>query len=96
MAEIFGKTSTKNKILLIISKRPAITGKEIFVAFKRNSRKKLTAQAVYKTLQELANDRVLLKKNKRYSINKAWLKKIKKQADHLAENINLTSQATAI
>ncbi|MDO8634326.1 MAG: hypothetical protein Q7K34_03475, partial [archaeon] len=79
MNDIFGKTSTKNKIVLIISKRPGLTGKEISVAIKRNSRKRLTAQAVYKTLQELANVRVLLKKNKKYSINKDWVKKIKKQ-----------------
>lgn len=89
MSEIFGKPSTKSKILLIVSKHPGFTGKEILTALKKSSRKKLTAQAVYKTLQELAKDQILLKKDKKYSINQAWLKKIKKQVDGLAEALDL-------
>lgn len=96
MSEIFGKATTKSKILLIVSKHPDLTGKEILVALKRNSGKKLTYQAIHKALQELAKNQILLKKNKKYSLNKAWLKKIKKQIDHLAETLNLIKQDSAV
>lgn len=94
--QFFCKENTKNQIILALSRQPNLTGLEVFLVIRKSFGKKLTYQAIHKALQELANEQILLKEDKKYFINANWLKKIKKQVDSLVESLNLIRHSAQV
>ncbi len=70
------KSSTRELIINILSMRSNLTGKEISNTLKKEFSKSVTYQAVHKELKALLGERMLLKDDKRYSLNPKWVEKI--------------------
>ena len=74
---IFPGKSTKSLIIGILSKNWPLSLKEIHSSIKRLEPKKLTYQAVFKAVNELVEEKVIIKNGKEYLINKEWINEIK-------------------
>jgi len=68
--------SVKNAIIQILAEEWPLTVKEIFKRSKQDFGKDISYQAVHKTVQELVSKRLLVAKNKAYSINTFWLQEM--------------------
>lgn len=85
--------TTKRKIIILIGKFPGLNCSQI-VTILRRSGTNISNQAVYKTLKQLSNEKVLNfnETNKKYYINKTWLEQAKK----FIENANTKKETTLI
>ncbi len=72
-ASVFGKANTKGLIIKLLSEAWPMSVKKIYFGVKKASRKALTYQAVYKSVNELLSDGVLSKNGKEYLISPVWV-----------------------
>ncbi|MBI2597906.1 MAG: hypothetical protein HYW50_01790 [Candidatus Diapherotrites archaeon] len=69
--------STKDKIVLILGQEFPLTAKQIFNRLKKEFNANLSYQAAHKLLHQLTEEKVLLREEKNYSLNKQWIKQVK-------------------
>ncbi len=67
------RSSTKDLIIAVLAKNWPQTNKQIYHNIKKRVNKPMTFQAVYKSLQELYKDSVLLKDGRLYQLNMDWI-----------------------
>ena len=77
-----------------LSQKWPLTSKEIFNSLKKEHGFNGTYQAIHKTLNLLAEEKIIEKKDqKKYSLNRTWVKNLKNTAsyleDHLLQNIGI-------
>lgn len=70
------KKNLKNFIIFLLAKEFSLTAKEIFkkATFEGYC---VSYQAVFKALLELTNNKILIKKEKNYELNKRWIEYLK-------------------
>jgi hypothetical protein len=85
------KASTREIILNILSVKKGLTSKEISNIIKREFSKNVSYQAVHKELKELCEEKIILKENRRYTINSEWVEKISDYIDKFSKSQSETS-----
>ncbi len=81
-------SSTRDKILAILASGSNLNTKLINNTLKNNYSVNITYQAVHKTLRQMREENVVKFDGKNYSIDEAWLKKIKL----LVDRFNLSTE----
>lgn len=71
-----GKT-TKELVILILTREWPLPIKKIYNEVKKESKQNLTYQAIHKTLKQLVDESILLKKQKKYALNPEWIQALK-------------------
>jgi len=71
-----GSSSTKEKIIELLSEKWPLTAKKIYRNLLRNYRLSITYQATHKALKELAENGILEKRKEGYLLNKEWVTKL--------------------
>lgn len=79
------KNSIRDCIVSILSKKWPLTAKKIYNILKKEFCLGVTYQAVHKSLLQLKEEKVIIAKNKEYSLNADWIKKIKTFSTKLEE-----------
>ncbi len=69
--------STKDLIIEILSEEWPLSARVIWNKVKKNYSKSITYQAVYKLIQKMLSDRIIIKKENKYNLNKSWIKESK-------------------
>lgn len=69
--------SVKDKIVLALGSSWPLNAKEILANIKSNFNANVTYQAVYKSINELLEEEVIVKSDSRYMLNKEWLAALK-------------------
>ena len=77
---------TKSAIIDTLSEKWPLTTKEIYALLKKRNSSTITYQAVHKVLNELVLQEVIVKDERKYSLNENWIKSSKEQFIRL-ENI---------
>jgi len=70
-------TSTKDKVISILSRTWPLTTKEIYNALQREYGCEISYQAVHKLISQLQTDGVMVKNGKGLAISKDWISKVK-------------------
>jgi ubiquinone/menaquinone biosynthesis C-methylase UbiE len=83
---------TRDKIILILSRKYPLTARKIHNKLKTNYNIDISFQAVYKFLQEMVNDGILFRDGKDYSINVTWLESMRNFFDEICEKYKLRSK----
>ena len=86
MATVFGSlfgSSTKGTIIKILSENNSLSLKEIYEKSKKENTKTVSYQAFHKAIGELAEDEVIEKIDKKFSINEKWINNLSKLSDNL-------------
>jgi hypothetical protein len=65
---------TKELMVRLISEHQPVSARELF--YKIKTKKHITYQAIFKTIQELVEKGVLCKRDRYYELNKAWLTQV--------------------
>ncbi len=73
---VFGESSTKGKIIELLSEKWPLTAKKIYNQLAKRHRLSITYQAAHKALKELTEDKVLEKRKEGYLLNKEWVKNL--------------------
>ncbi|MEK6942267.1 MAG: hypothetical protein AABW85_05410 [archaeon] len=69
--------STKDKIVLVLGQEFPLSAKQIFNRLKKEFATDISYQAAHKLLKQLVLEKVLLREEKKYSLNKQWIKQVK-------------------
>ena len=72
----FSSGCVKDLCVLLLSNEWPLTAKETYYRIKKRFGVSITYQAVFKTLQELVENDIIKKRNKKYQINIAWLNRL--------------------
>jgi predicted transcriptional regulator len=75
MYEILFGSTTKGKILNIISDGSAHSVKEIYANLKQSNN--ISYQAVHKMIKQMCLEAILVKENSKYKVNQLWVQKLK-------------------
>lgn len=78
-----GGTTTKDRILSVLSARWPLSAKKIHAALKRQGKDGITYQAIHKSLQALVSDKVLAKQGSEYLISLNWVGELKQFASRV-------------
>ncbi len=81
----FKSNSIKDSIISILLNSNSLTTKEIYSRITKY--KPISYQAIFKTLQELVEIKVLTKKQTKYFINDGWIRELKKVVERFENNI---------
>ncbi len=73
LLKLSAKSSSKDKIIQVLSEEWPLTGKEIFNRLQKQYSIQISYQGVHKLLAELTGENVLEKQNNKYMLNKEWL-----------------------
>jgi len=76
----------KDMIIDILSFEWPLTLSQIYNRISKDYASSVSCQAVYKAINELVDEQVLVKKEKQYAINIKWVEKIKEFAVHVENN----------
>lgn len=79
-------TNTKDAVISILTLEWPLTMREIFFHIQKKYGYRNSYQAVFKAINELSEKQVLLKKDKKYSINIDWVKKVQSFTDVVETN----------
>ena len=79
-------SSVKDCIISILGNNWPLNVKKIHNLIKKNFAKNCTYQAVYKSLNELAKENILIKTKEGYHINLDWIKKLQAYTDTIETN----------
>lgn len=80
------ENSTKGIIIDILSEEWPLSARIIWNKIKKNYSKSLTYQAVYKLIQKMLSENILIKKENKYYLNPLWIKESKDFFDILSTN----------
>ena len=78
--------STKDNIITILSLKQPLTAKEIFNLLHREYENEVSYQGVHKTILQLVEEGIIEKNDKKYQINKEWVKRVSSFGRRLEEN----------
>ena len=67
--------NTKDMVITLLTYEWPLSARSVYYKTKKLFPRGFTYQAIYKTLKELVDKKVLLEKNKKYEINIGWVKK---------------------
>ena len=85
--------TTKKRIIEILSKEWPLTAKKIYNNLKKEYSLSITYQAVHKTMDQLVEKKVLIKKEREYIVNVKWLEGIEEFIENIkseyAKNMHL-------
>ncbi len=76
-------TSTKDKVISILSRKWPMSTKEIYNALQREYGVEISYQAVHKIISQLQNDDVMIKNGRDLEISREWISKVKKFSNSL-------------
>ena len=79
---------TKSLIIDLLSRVSPLSAKLVFEHVKRESKVPLTYQAVHKSLNELVQEKILLKSVSNYSLDPLWITGLKSFALDLSESMD--------
>lgn len=79
----FGKDNVKNLVFTILTDKYPLKIIEIKNILKKEYAKEVSFQAVRKTILQLLNEEIIIKKDDKYLINKEWVKKSKLCLDNI-------------
>ncbi len=65
--------STKDKVIEILANNNSIAIKRILFILKKEYALSITYQAVHKLLNQLLNEKIVIKKNKSWDLNQSWI-----------------------
>ena len=69
--------TARDRILTVLSKRFPLTAKQIFSELKKEFGSNVSYQAIHKLLSQLAEERVIVREEKNYFLNREWIKQVK-------------------
>lgn len=84
--DINKKNSSKDMVINILTKNYPLTIKKIYNYAKKNYNYSLTYQSIFKAVNELLKNKVLIKNNSQYEINISWIKKLQSFTDIVETN----------
>jgi hypothetical protein len=79
----FSGSCVKDFIVSTLTEEWPLTAKKIYYKLKKNNKARVTYQAVFKALQELAKEGILTKKDMNYEINLSWVNYLGNLADKI-------------
>ncbi len=88
-----GGTTTKDRILSVLSASWPLSAKKIHAALKRQGKAGITYQAVHKSLQALVADGVLSKQGSEYMISLRWVGELKRFTSRVEQSYSGTGAA---
>lgn len=69
--------STKNLIIDVLSEEWPLSARVIWNKLRKDYSKSITYQAVYKLIQKMLEDKIIIKKENKYNLSKIWIKESK-------------------
>lgn len=88
--------SVRNQVISLIGFQPGLSCIQLTKIINSFREKKVTNQAVFHLLNELAIEGVLLKKEKKYFVNLEWISKLKNTISEIEEKSSLFHDQTII
>ncbi|HNV01138.1 MAG TPA: hypothetical protein PKK60_01780 [archaeon] len=88
--------SVREQVISLIGFQPGLSCIQLTKIINSLREKKVTNQAVFHLLNELAIDGVLLKKDKKYFVNLEWISKLKNAISEIEEKSILSHEQTII
>lgn len=85
-------STTKEKIINLLSEKWPLTTKEIFSSLKKYFSLNISYQAIYKTIKYLVEEKILVKTLNGYSLSSEWIEKTKKFSLGLEEKYLKSSE----
>ena len=79
------KGGTKDLIIELLSREWPLSAKEIHNRLKREHSSECSYQATHKLLNQLAEEKVVVKEGKNYGLDKGWIKNLKNLGSDLEE-----------
>jgi hypothetical protein len=87
---VYEEDSCKNKIFTVLTMTQGMRAKSLYNFLKKRYAITQTYQAVYKVLNELVNQKILVKEDLEYRVNTDWVKgeceRLKSLLDQLSKN----------
>lgn len=80
--------NTKDMIILILAEDFPLTLMKIKNLISKRYKKNLTYQGVYKEINKLIEDKIIVKENKEYLLDKEWILRINKSSEKIYLNYN--------
>lgn len=77
--------TVRDEIVTILGNEFPLTAKEIFVRVQRQNTKGITYQAAHKALKEMLAEKMIIKTNSRYEMDKDWIGNLKNYATTLEQ-----------
>ena len=87
IASLFGGSSTKEKIIEILSKEWPLSAKKIYNQLLKDHKLSITYQATHKALKELLESKVLEKRKEGYLLNKEWADKLENFSEKIKDEL---------
>lgn len=80
-----GERKVKETVIKILTEEWPLTLKELYFAIIRQHALNVSYQAVHKSVKQLVEEGIIIKENKRYSINVEWIRQIQIFGKNLEE-----------
>ena len=77
--------STKDAVISVLAEKWPLTAKEIYNRVKRESNTTVSYQAIHKLLNQLIEEKIIVKEGMGYLLNKDWIKNLKNFSSSLEE-----------
>ena len=77
--------STKDAVISVLAEKWPLTAKEIYNRVKRESGTTVSYQAIHKLLNQLIEEKIIVKEGMGYLLNKDWIKNLKNFSSSLEE-----------
>jgi hypothetical protein len=92
LPQIDNKTSSKDLIISVLAEEWPLSVKELFSKISKEFRFKGTYQAVFKSVKELQNKKVLVKTGEKYELNISWIKNLQSFTETVETNYYATKK----
>jgi len=86
--ELEGQGKVKDTVVSILGKDWPLSLKEIYFAAIREYGMAVSYQAVHKATKQLAESKIIIKRERRYSLNIGWIKQVKGFSESLEKAYN--------
>ncbi len=87
IGSLFGGSSTKEKIIEILSKNWPLSAKKIYNQLLKEYHLSITYQATHKALKELFENNILEKRKDGYLLNKEWAEKLESFSEKIKDEL---------
>ena len=77
--------TTKDAVISVLAEKWPLTAKEIYNRVKRESNTTVSYQAIHKLLNQLIEEKIIVKEGMGYLLNKDWIKNLKNFSSSLEE-----------
>jgi len=85
--------STRESLISFLAHYPGLSCKQLAVLVEKSKNENISPQAVYKVLNQLVEERVLIKNERRYFLDETWICSGKKFFEEVAKKQDSCAEA---